>query len=113
MNRAEFNAWCAAGKPALKASQPRDISTKVQACSKSQVDECIRAAVAGERANLQASLETLALIIGEECGRNEKALRTEIDALRAEVSTLRRELDSGVLELPGPSPRDWRHAATH
>ena len=70
----------------------------------------IRAAMAGERTSTQAALETLASIIGEECGRNEKALRTEIE--RVEIGKLRRELDSGIIELPGP-PKDWRHAATH
>jgi hypothetical protein len=68
-------------------------------------------------------LEMLASVIGDECGQTHKMLldkiaelraahRLELDALHAEIGKLRRELDSGVIELPGP-PKDWRNAATH
>jgi hypothetical protein len=65
---------------------------------------------------IQKRLEDFAALMGEEVALVEKKMRrdftAELDALRAEIAQLRRELDSGVIELPGP-PKDWRDATTH
>jgi hypothetical protein len=55
-------------------------------------------------------LVEFAELIGEETGKNEKALRTEIDALHAEIRELQRgERSADAVELP-----DWPYAAaTH
>jgi hypothetical protein len=108
MSQREYSAWCAAGKPALKSP--------VAMVPKVKVDDMVRAAIDRERTNTQAALEMLASIIGEECGKNEKALRTEIDALRGEIGKLRdanvrSHLPSNddVLDLP-----NWRsHHVEH
>jgi hypothetical protein len=111
MTTSQFNQWCRDGKPALVARSGAVVSASNHgAVTKSKVADMVRAAIDQERANTQASLEALAAIIGEECGRNERALRAEIEA---KLDALRAEIGKGVgsdniLELP-----DWRSYAAH
>jgi hypothetical protein len=110
MTARQFSQWCDDGKPALNAEHAR----LLPAMTKPKVDALVRAVVDRERANTQAALETLASIIGDETGQNERRLRdhftAEIDKLRAEICRLERGLDGGdPLDLP-----NWRsHHVEH
>jgi hypothetical protein len=107
MPPATFNAWCDAGKPPLTSAErasPRDLKV-----TKAQVD----AAIDRERANLQASLEAVAEILGEEVALLENKMRADfkaaIDAVRAEIG--KQELRGGddIIDLPA----DWRPHVEH
>jgi hypothetical protein len=112
MTSRQFDQWCRDGKPALRRGGLDTVSKPV---TESKIANMISTAVDRERANLQASLQTLAEIIGEECGKNEKALRTEIDALRTEISNLR-DSDHHLRFQPGDAVLDlpnWRSDVEH
>jgi hypothetical protein len=111
MTGRQFDQWCRDGKPPLDV----ELAPHFPAMTKAKVADMVRAAVAEERANMQAAWETLASIIGEETGKADAQLAEQIQQLRIELVELKAELhdprgerSADALELP-----DWRHAATH
>jgi hypothetical protein len=108
MTAPQFDQYCRDGMPPLKPALKAPVATAV---TKSKVVDMVRTAMVAERTNTQASIEAAVAIIGEECGRNEKALRAEIeakieaklDAVRAAICRLERGGDD-IVDLPA----DWR-----
>jgi hypothetical protein len=98
----QYAQYCEDGKPPLQA--PVTVP-------KAKVAALVRAAVDRERANMQASFEAFAEILGEEVAVIEKRMRAdfkaEFDKLRAEIRELKFG-DAGVLDLP-----DWKSYAAH
>jgi hypothetical protein len=99
MTQREYNAWVAAGKPALTAP--------VATVTKAKADDMVRAAVGRERAHVAEQLEGLVAVLGEEVAAVEKKIRSdfsvELAELRAQLHELRNERSAELLDLP-----NWR-----
>jgi hypothetical protein len=80
MTGREFSRWVDLGRPPLTAPEPPK-----QQRTADDVAQLVRQEV-------DAAIGVLCDVIGQETGRNEKALREEIGKLRAEVEVLRGQL---------------------